>query len=91
MAVESANPEVANRDEWLERKVLRYGVVFHGVRYNSDELMKLRQRRLSLRVAVKLDKPDESAILVREPQRKSILSVPAVSPLPLRASKENGW
>ncbi len=87
--MESADPEVANRSEWLERKVLRHGVWFRGVRYDSDKLMKLRQRRFPSTVAVKLDKPDAGAILVREPRSKSILSVPAVSPLARRASKEN--
>lgn len=89
MAVESANPEVANCDERLKRKVLRSGVWVRGVRYNSDELMKLRQGRRSLNVAVRLDKLDASAIVVYEPRRKSVLSVPTVSPLALRASKEN--
>ncbi len=89
MAMESANPDFANPGEWLERKVLPNGVWVYEVRYYSDELMKLRQGRRSLRVAVRLEKPDASAILVRVPRRKSILSVPAVSPLALRASKGN--
>ena len=37
MSLESANPEFANRGEWLERKVLRNGVSVRGVRYNSDD------------------------------------------------------
>jgi hypothetical protein len=90
MAMESANPDVANPGEWLERIVLPNGVWVHGVRYYSDELMKLKQGRRSLRGAVRLEKPDASAILVRVPRRKSILSVPAVSSaIVLRSSEEN--
>jgi hypothetical protein len=63
MAVESANPDVANPGEWLERKVLPNGVWVHEVRYYPDELMKLRQGRRSLRVAVRLEKPDASQFL----------------------------
>ncbi len=81
MAMESTNPDVANPGEWLERKVLPSGVWVNEVRYYSDELMKLRQGRRSLRVTVRLKKPDASAILVRAPRRKSVLSVPAVSSL----------
>ena len=84
-----ASFETANCDKWHERAVLRYGVYFRGVRYNSHQLMELRQTRLSLRVAIRLEKPDASAILVCMPRRKSILSVPAVPPLALRPSKEN--
>lgn len=90
MAVDSANHERARREEWLERKVMHYGVEIRGVRYNSDELIKLRLRRLSLRVAVRLANPDGSAILVRVPRRKSILSVPAISSVTLRTTKEDG-
>jgi hypothetical protein len=59
---------------------MHYGVEFRGIRYNSDVLVNLRLSRPSLRVAVRIDKPNASAILVRLPRRKSILSVPAVSP-----------
>jgi hypothetical protein len=89
MATASTNPEKANHDEGFERIVLHFGVYFRGVHYNSDELMKLKQTRLLLRVVVRLDKPDASAILVRVPRRKSFLSVPEVSPRALRTSKEN--
>jgi hypothetical protein len=89
MELESADPEVATCDEWLERLVLCNGVWVHGIRYNPDELMKLRRGRRSLRVVVRLEKPDASAILVRVPRRKSSLSVPTVSPLALHASKED--
>jgi hypothetical protein len=78
MSLKSASPEVANRGEWLERKVLPSGVCVRCVRYNFDELMRLRQGRPSLIVEVKLEKPGASAILVRVPRRKLILSVPAV-------------
>jgi hypothetical protein len=91
MAPVSARPEKENRDEWFERKVMHYGVEFRGIRFNSDVLANLRQRRASLRVAVRLDKPDASAILVRVPRRKSILSVLAVSPVALPTSKEGSW
>jgi hypothetical protein len=90
MAVDSANRGKADRDEWLERKVMHYGVEIRGVRYNSDELINLRLRRVSLRVAVRLANPDGSAILVRVPRRKSILSVPAISSVPLCTSKKDG-
>jgi hypothetical protein len=90
--MESADLDVANPGEWLERKVLRSGIWVHEVRYYSDELLKLRQGRRSLRVVLRLEKPDASAILVRVPRRKSILSVPAVpSPLALGGSKEDDW
>jgi putative transposase len=78
MSLKSSNPKVGNRGEWFERKILHYGVSFRNILYNSDELMKLRQERCSLIVEVKLEKPDESAILVRVLRRKLILSVPAV-------------
>jgi hypothetical protein len=53
--------------------------------------MKLRQRRVSLSGVVRLDKPDASAILVRAPRRKSILSVPAVSLPALPISRFGRW
>lgn len=84
-----ASLETADCGKWHERAVLRNGVYFRGVRYNSHQLMELRRKRPSLRVAVRLEKPDASAILVYAPRRKSILSVSAVSPLALRPSKEN--
>ena len=90
MAVDSANHGKADRDKWLERKVMHYGVEIRGVRYNSEELMKLRLKRVSLWVAVRLANPNGSAIFVHVPRRKSTLSVPAISSVPLRNSKEDG-
>ena len=91
MAPVSVRPEKESRDEWFDRKVMHYGVEFRGIRYNSDVLMNLRLRRPSLRVAVRIDKPDASVILVRVPRRKSIVSVPAVSPVVPRTSQEGSW
>lgn len=85
----SAGPETVSRDEWFERIVIHSGVWVHEVCYNSDELMKVRQGRRSPRVAVRFEKPDASAILVRVPRKKTILSVPAVSAAALRTSKED--
>jgi len=87
MAVESANPQEAKRDEWFERIVVYSAVWFRGVRYSSGELIALLYGRRSSRVEVRLDKADASAILVRLPGRKFTLSVPAVSHLEARASK----
>lgn len=75
-----ANYEDPNRDEWSERRTMHYGVEFRMLRHNSNELVKVRLIHPSMRVAVELEKPDASAILVRVPRRKSILSVPAVCP-----------
>lgn len=87
--IEMAASKTANCDTWHERVVLNSGVYFGAVRYNSHLLMELRAERRSLRVEVRLDKPDASALLVRVPRRRTVLLVPAVSPLTLRASKEN--
>ena len=59
------------------------------VRHNSNELVKVRLRHPSMWVAVEIEKPDASAILVRVPRRKSILSIPAVLSVPMNSLREN--
>lgn len=89
MAVESANPQRAKRDEWFDRRVVYSAVWFRGVGYRSGELISLLYGRRSSRVEVRLEKADASSILVRLPGRKFTLSVPAVSHLEACASIES--